>query len=126
MTRPLIVALLLASGRADDDASFEFDGHMSEHASSDVCQACYGDIVFPNNGSATPIFKACFAAVDEVCSDERSQTHSFCRVILAEPDPDESPREPGDEHGMLHVVEVRVHEYNININAMLPSARARI
>ena len=133
MTRlMLLVAFILASARADDDLP-EFDGHMS-HFDSDVCQACFGDsafatsttsnsrlspvlppyravlllaaVVFPNNGSHTSIFKSCFATVDEVCASDRAESHSFCRAILREPDPEDYPREPGDEHGMMHVVEV--------------------
>ena len=63
-------------------------------------------VVFPNNGSHTSIFKSCFATVDEVCASDRAESHSFCRAILREPDPEDYPREPGDEHGMMHVVEV--------------------
>lgn len=57
-------------------------------------------VVFPNNGSKTPLFDPCFEQVDTYCASDMAEALSFCAAIQA------SPTEDG-KHGMQHVIEVR-------------------
>ena len=56
------------------------------HSEGPICKACVGHLVYPWNGTNTPLFDTCFAKVDEMCASDAGPHLSFCRDMVGEHD----------------------------------------
>ena len=53
---------------------------IGPNAAGPVCQACWDHIIYPNNGSHTPLWEPCMKAVEEACAQGSGDeaNYEFC------------------------------------------------